>query len=223
MPSTNNHPTYFTRRANNRVANMAYSSEVEISGVNRAELGAVPTAGTNNIINATSIATALVRGGTLVPAYVNNPDSVMGAYGRNVVLALSGAGTPTVTVYGRDYLGQGMSENLVATGATPVVGKKAFKFVDSVTCAAVGATTLNLGGGLVLGLPYSTTKVDAEFMDGVLATAGTFVPGVATQTATSGDPRGTIVTNTVPNGVREFVVICHTLNGQLHGVAQFAA
>jgi len=225
--STNNHPTYFTRRANNRVNNMAYSSEVDITGAVRAELGILPAASANAIMNAVDIAAIVTKGGTLVSAYNSNPQSVMGLYGRNVTVTLSGAGTPTVTVRGRDYLGQPVAENIVATGAVAAVGKKAFVFIDNITTSAgVAATTLSLGTGNVLGLPYALMKVDAEIVDNAVAAAGTIVLATVTaQTATTNDPRGsyTPAAGAVPNGARDIVLLGQVLNGQLHGVPHYYA
>lgn len=219
--TTNSHASYFPRRANARVNNLAFASEVDTTGLCRAEIGILPAASANGIMNAVDIAAIITKGGVIVPAF--NPDTMMGLYGRNVTLILSGAGTPTVTVRGRDYLGQPMAENLVGTGAASVVGKKAFKSIDNITTSVgVAATTLNLGYGNVLGLPYAFLNVNAEIMDGAIAAAGTFVAGSNTvQTATTTDPRGTYLPASVPNGARELAIVGYTLNGQLHGVPHY--
>lgn len=223
MPSTTNHPTYFPRRVNSRVDKLAFASEVDISGLARCELGVLPAAAANNIMNAVDIAAIITRGGVVLSTF--NPDTMMGAYGRNVAVILSGAGTPTVTVRGRDYLGQPMSENIVAAGAVSVAGKKAFKTIDSITTsAAVAATTLNLGTGNVLGLPYAMLGVDAEIIDDAIAAAGTFVPATLTaQTITSTDPRGSWTPVSVPNGVRNVTLLGWVIPGQLHGVPHFTS
>lgn len=220
--TTNSHASYFPRRANSRVNNMAFASEVDISGLCRAEIGVLPAASGNAIMNAVDISAAIVKGGAIVSTF--NPDTMMGLYGRNVTVTLSGAGTPTVTVRGRDYLGQPVAENIVATGAVAAVGKKAFKSVDNISTALVAATTLNLGFGNVLGLPYAFVKVDTELVDGQIAAAGTFVSATtAAQTLTSVDPRGsyTPAAGAIPNGAREIIVGGYVLNGQLHGVPHF--
>jgi len=223
--TTNSHASYFPRRANCRVNNLAFASEVDISGLCRAEIGVLSAAAANNIMNAVALDAIITRGGAIAATF--NPDTMMGLYGRNLTLILSGAGTPTVTVRGRDYLGQPVSENLVGTGAVSVVGKKAFKNVDSITTsAAVAGITLNLGTGNVLGLPYAFIKVDTEIVDGAIAAAGTFVPATtAAQTITSVDPRGTYTpaAGVIPNGAREIIVGGYTLNGQLHGVPHFTS
>lgn len=213
---------YFPRRANSYVANLVYDANVNVEGTVRAETGLVAAAATNNIMSAQDISTQLTKGGTIASTF--RPATMMGRYGRNVVIALSGAGTPTVTVYGRDYLGQPMSEQIVGTGATPAVGKKAFYSVDSIsTSAAVAATTINVGTGVVLGLPYAMLKMNEEYMDDTIPGAGTFVAAtLAAQTATSTDPRGTYTPATAPNGAHWYVVIGRGLSGQLHGVRHYA-
>jgi hypothetical protein len=225
--SSNNHPTYFTKRANCRVNNLVYSSEVDVTGATRTEIGILPAAAANSIMNAVDIAAIVTKGGTLVAAYAANPQSVMGLYGRNVTVTLSGAGTPTVTVRGRDYLGQPVAENIVGTGASAALGKKAFVWIDSITTSAgVAATTLNLGTGNVLGIPYALMKVDAEIVDNAVAAAGTVVLATTTaQTATSNDPRGsyTPAAGAIPNGARDIVLLGQVLNGQLHGVPHYYA
>src|SRR5262245_9406659 len=217
----NNHPSYSPRRANVRVNNLAFSSEVNANGECRMELGIPVAAAAAGIMNAVSIANQITKGGAVVSTW---KPSMMGAYGRNVTIVLSGAGTPTVTVRGRDYLGQPVSENFVAAGATPVVGKKAFKYVDSIsTSAGVAATTINVGYGNVLGLPYALAKLTDEFMDDAAPTAGTIVlASTAAQTITSADPRGSYLPNTVPDGVHKYDLIGFCLQNQLHGVAHFA-
>lgn len=221
MPG-NMHPSYFPRRANLRVNNLGYHSEVNLNGQYRADLGAPVAAVANGIMSAVDISVAVTKGGTLVAAF--DPDKHMGAYGRNVTAVLSGAGTPNIDVRGRDYLGQPMIERLVGTGTTPVVGKKAFKSIDNISLSAtVAATTLNLGYGTVLGLPFATIKVSEEYQDDAAASAGTVALAVATQTITSGDPRGTYVPANAPNGTRNFYLICTAQQSQLHGVAHFTS
>lgn len=227
MPSVTNHPSYFPRRVNSRVPNLVYHSEVDVSGLARVELGVVPTSTNNGIINAQDITAIITRGGVFTAGYLANPASVMGPYGRNVFVTLSGAGTPTVTVRGRDYLGQPMSENLVAQGASPTttaIGNKAFYYIDSITTSVgVGATTLSLGGGLKLGLPFTIIGVDAELVDDAIPTAGVLTAGtLTTQTIATNDPRGLYVPNAAPNGTRNYVLLGWTLTGQLHGVPHFS-
>lgn len=218
----NMHASYYPRRANLRINNLSFASEVNINGQVRIDLGAPVAAAAAGIMNAVDISVAVTKGGTLLPTF--DPDKYMGAYGRNVTVTLSGAGTPTITIRGRDYLGQPMSENIVATGAVAAVGKKAFKSVDNITVSAtVAATTLSLGYGNVLGFPYSMLKISEEYQDDAVASAGTVATAVATQTITSGDPRGTYVPANLPNGTRNYYLIGTAQQSQLHGVPHFTS
>lgn len=178
------------------------------------------------ILSATSIATA-VDTRVFAATYTS---TAMSKYGRNVTVVASGAATSNVTVFGRDYLGQGMRESFTLNGTTPVVGLKAFKYIDRITAGITAATTINVGWGTRLGLPYKVFVVEREYADNVVAAAGTLVVPVLTdpQTATTGDPRGTYVPTTTPNGVIVIEVDVHYSdfvnaagNGGLHGIRHF--
>lgn len=82
-------------------------------------------------------------------------------YGRTLTMSMDadpGAAGGVYDVYGYDYLGQRMVERFThANGSTALIyGKKAFYTVDKVVnvTAATNATTVNLGTGWRLGLPY---------------------------------------------------------------------
>jgi hypothetical protein len=152
----------------------------------------------------------------------------MGEYGRNLTAVASGASTAVITVRGRDYLGQGMTEAITLNGTTPVLGKKMFKYIDNVSWTAGGASvTLNLGWGTTLGLPFCADAMLQENVnDAVPADAGTFVAAVKTDpgTATTGATRGTYTphANNVPNGSRTYRLVLQCDKEKLHGVAQYA-
>jgi hypothetical protein len=70
-------------------------------------------------------------------------------------------GTATILVSGWDVWGQAMTELLTAAGTTPVYGKKAFKYVQSVVPQAVGTTvsaTYTIGISDVFGFPFRTDQ-----------------------------------------------------------------
>ena len=193
----------------------------------RVSLGAPPVASATAILNGQSIATA---GSVSAFAAGYNPDN-MGPFGRNVTVVASGAATSTVTVIGRDYLGQAMRETLTLNGTTPVVGVKAFKYIDKIDYGATAATTINVGTGARFGLPYNTVAVEREYANGVVAAAGTLTAGVRTdpQTATTADPRGLYTPTTTPNGATviefdaQFSNFVNANNrGGLHGIPHFA-
>jgi hypothetical protein len=162
----------------------------------------------------------------------NGTEAQMGRYGRMLQVVASGAATSTVDVYGRDYLGQKIRETFTLNGATPVLGKKAFRYVDRVVAGITAGTTINLGTGTGLGVPYTTMKITDEFVDNVSGTVGTLTAAVFTdpQTATTGDPRGTYIPNTAPNGSRNIEVMAEftnyvnaSNNGGLHGIQHIGA
>lgn len=147
-------------------------------------------------------------------------------YGRALTLVASAGADHVITISGRDYLGQAMSETLTANATTPVAGKKAFKFVDTLSIAAGGQAgdTLDVGWGDLLGIPYAGTSLLSDTEDGVVA-AGVLTAAIATdpQTATTGDPRGTFNAASASDGsiVSEIRYLCNT--SDLHGVEHFVA
>lgn len=63
-----------------------------------------------------------------------------------------------------------------------------------------------------------------EQQDGAVATAGTIVAGVqGTQTATTGDVRGSYAPNSNPNGILTFDLIAFLRAPAYTGAAQFSA
>lgn len=208
------------RRINNRVEACCYAADVGVDGITTVDIPAPPAALATGILNAQSIAAA----GTSVPVVGFSPSS-LGRYGRNVTVVASGAATSNVTVYGFDYLGQAVKESFTLTGATPVVGKKMFADIVSVTYGLTAGTTINVGYGAVLGVPYKVlgTAILSELTSDVTPTAGALVAGVSPQTLTSGDPRGTYTPNLVPDGVRSYRFTCVVDRNNLHGAAHVIA
>jgi hypothetical protein len=208
---------------------MAYAADVNIEGHLPFDISpvALKAANAKGIVDAGSIATA---GATIAFAAAfakqNTDESLMGRFGRNLTVVASGAATSNVTVKGEDYLGQGVAESFTLAGTTPVVGKKAFKRVTSISFGVTAATTIDIGYGNVLGLPYAYIGEGISYTDDVLNTAqGTFVAYVATQTLTSGDPRGTWTpaAANIPDGIRKHKVVYQTLKGNLYGPRHVAA
>jgi hypothetical protein len=215
--------THFLDGVNNFVPSMQYHSDVAVSGLTRQYTITAPVAASaTGILNAQSLATA----GSTSTFVAGFDKTKMGPWGRAVQIVLSGAGTPTVDIRGRDYLGQPMRETLTGNGTTPVLGKKAFKYIDSVTWTVVAATTMNVGYLDVFGLPLAANAlVQEQVNDAVTANAGTFVPAVKTDpaTATTGDTRGTYAphANNAANGSRNYQLVFIADKNALHGVKQF--
>lgn len=211
---------YFPYGVNLRVANMEYAADVNLNGPVEIDLGAPAAADADGLVDGQSIAAA---GEVSVAA---STEAIAGKFGRNVTVVASGAATSLVTVHGYDYLGQPMSENYTLNGATPVVGKKAFRHVSSVEYAATAATTIDVGFGAILGLPYKMIGDAIDYTDKVRSgTQGTYVVGADTQTATSNDPRGTFAPHStvVPNGARRYMVSYRPDRENLHGEEHFSS
>lgn len=230
---------YRPRRTNFYVPAMGYSADMIHEGPYEVKWGPVAVAAAANILSAQSIA-ALVDTTTFLQDNVDPVNTTYQAefpygpgFGRNIQVVASGAATSNVTVYGRDYLGQPMVESFTLAGAVPVLGLKAFKYIDRITAAITGGTTINVGTGAKLGLPYRMANVLEEMSDRVrVATLGTFAVPILTdpQTSITGDPRGTYIPTTTPDGTKFLSgvfqpsnFINSSGNGGLHGIAHVAA
>lgn len=225
MPNVMSSMTTTFRNTSNYVPAMAYSADVNYNGGTRVSFGPVAANNATLYGNALSVATA---GTTDLSGVAIFPEP----YGRTVNVVLSGAGTGTATLRGWDYLGQPITENFTLNGATPVAGKKAFKSVSNITTPAIAATTINIGSGPGLGLPYKALRCQFETANGVAAAAGTLTQPVLTdpQTATTGDPRGTYVPTTSPDGTTIISAVFDMANdvnasgnGGLLGIKHFAS
>jgi hypothetical protein len=223
MPNLMANATNFPRRINMYVPAMAYSADVNYNGETRVNFGAPAAASTTAILNAGSM--------TGVTSIDLSSASIADAYGRCIQVAASGANATVVTINGWDYLGQPLAESLTLNGATPVVGNKAFKSFSNVTITAA-ATTLSIGTGVKLGLPYKAIRAVYEIGNGALAAAGSLqAPSVVDPaTATTTDPRGLYTTTTTMNGANIISAAFNMLNdvntannGGLHGIRQAAA
>ena len=140
---------------------------------------------------------------------------------RNVVAAWTT--TAVLTVTGYDEYGNLMIER--SASGTSLTGKKAFKRVTSIT-SSVDITGLTVGHGDVLGLPVYLSdlgRITRELEDGVAATAGVAVKGVrTTQSATTGDVRGTYDPNSACDGSKAFVLFLALDTPGNIGSAQYA-
>lgn len=214
-------PDFYHPRYNAYVPALQYADDVVHSAPLLVDFGTPVAAVTNAVADDLDIAVAGSVGSTY-----EVPDD----WGRNLTVVASGTATSAVTVQGRDYLGQPMRETFTLNGTTPVVGLKAFKYIERIVYAATASRTIDIGIGVRLGLPYRTSNVIAEKLNSVAGTVGTLTAAVLTdpQTATTGDPRGTYTTNATMNGTNriEIVALVDNFvnaagNGGLQGVAHF--
>lgn len=217
--------SFRNRRYNSYVPAAGYADDILHGGAYMVDFLTPILAVAAGILSATSIATAVDTNTFL-------SDTADAPFGRNVTVVASGAATSAVVVYGKDYMGQPMAEAFTLNGATPVLGLKAFKWIDRITAAVTAATTINVGFGSKLGLPYRMSACQAEIVNGAVGTVGTFVAGVLTdpQTTTTGDPRGTYVPNAAMDGAKRILakflpynVLNTNGNGGLYGIAHVAA
>lgn len=225
----------FPIRISHYVPAMKYDAAVHHTSPFVVDFGAPIVADPDGILDGQSIAAVSSTSTFVAASFTARSDGltkeeVMGRYGRCLTVVASGAATTEVSVHGRDYLGQKMSEELTLNGTTAVVGLKAFKHIDLVEWEDTAAVTIDLGWGDKLGLPYKTRAVLREYEDDVLAAAGTFVAPVTTDPATksTGDPRGTYDPTGTLDGSAEFKIECRVSNavnasgnGGLHGIAHY--
>jgi len=201
--------SFRNRRYSAYVPAMGYAADV-IHGAAYAVDFLTPVAAVaTNILNS-------VAGVAGTPLTVFGNDTADAPFGRNVT---NGAGG-SITVRGKDYLGQGMTETIGASAA----GKKAFKWIDSIDPFT---GTVIVGWGALLGLPYRMAGVIEEVANGVEAAPGALVAGslVDPQTSTTGDPRGTYAPTTALNGSNRIMakfqpynILNANGNGGLHGI-----
>jgi hypothetical protein len=233
---------YHPRRINRYCPAMGYHAGLVHGAPHEVNFGAMAIANTTLILVATAMGTTAGSTSTFAS---DNTDPVVTAtsaefpngpgFGRCLQVVASGAQTSVLTVKGRDYLGQPMVETFQMNGATPVIGVKAFKWIDLVSWSAYATTDRNLSIGTTdkLGLPFRMDNVLAEMLDNVrVATLGTLVTPSLTDpaTATTTDPRGTydpqstldgtayLSATFLPNGK-----LNSSGNGGLHGLAHYYA
>lgn len=146
--------------------------------------------------------------------------------GRNVRITTAATDNTVYTVNGYDVYGYPISESITANGATTVSGKKAFKYISSVTAPAAGTrgATITVGTGDVFGFPlYSAgfqgiTTSSATFNNqdvfifygtppvAITATTGYLGGDATSATATTGDTRGTYAVQSASDGTRRLIV-----------------
>jgi hypothetical protein len=188
------------------------------------DIGVLNALDGDGILAANSIATADMTT-TFASTYTGSL-AQWGMYGRNVTVRASGAATTFVRVQGRDYMGQPMTEALTLNGTTTVQGVKAFRYIDRVNWEATAATTIDVGWGNYLGVPYRCLSMVAEVKNNTAAAnAGALTSGLpvtSTAGATNADPRGLYLPSTViPNGSVNFVIRCIVDKTHLYGVQHY--
>lgn len=238
---------YFPRALSVYVPNCMYAIDTEIDNrTHTAEFGAPLALSANGLlasvlmVNGSAVTvtdTTTAAGGagtaTSIGYYGLVPfDSLTIAgkgWGRNITAVASTTNARTLTITGYDYLGQKMQETITLNGNTTVQGLKAFYWVTSfVFSSDTDTTTVNVGWGNKLGLPFAGEAMFSEVKNGAAAAnAGTFTAALAdatTATATNADTRGTYLpVSVIPDGTNTFKATYMKRWGNLHGNAQYTA
>lgn len=156
--------------------------------------------------------------------------------GRNIVIKpSSNLDAGSYSIAGRDMYGYKMTET-IAGGSTNLAGKKAFKYISSITNTTTPTSTgVSIGFGDVFGLPmyvpYTGQSLTLNWNSSALiatsvpaSTTNVILgaPSTATMTSTTADVRGTFTSTTATNGVAR-VQISVTLTAQLAATVNSAS
>lgn len=175
-------------------------------------LAQVVNAATGTLANVIAIESAF-------PAITLGADPTLSMYdpskaiARNVRITSAGADTGgTFTVRGFDLYGFPMTETITGAAIGVAVGKKAFKFVQSITpSAGLSGANIQVGTGDTFGFPLRVDNWgDAEIYAAasmITVTTG-FLAAVTTNPSTPllGDVRGTYAVQTPSDGIRRLQV-----------------
>lgn len=152
---------------------------------------------------------------------------------RNIRITSGGVDTGiTFTVKGWDIYGYPMTEVITGASGGIASGKKAFKFVASITQSGAVASTMSVGTGDVYGIPLrvDTLGYATFFYNGSLVTANTgWLTSDTTSpaTGTTGDVRGTYAVQSASDGTKRLQVFVTPSTANigsttgLFGVTQF--
>lgn len=125
------------------------------------------------------------------------------------ITASSGAVGGAFIVAGADLYGYPQTEKITVasspSGATTTTGKKAFKFITSVTPQVTDTFSYSVGTGDVFGFPLLSQEfplATVGWAGALVASSTGYVAAVSTAaTNTTGDVRGTYAVQSVSNGV----------------------
>ena len=134
------------------------------------------------------------------------------AISRNVRITSGGNDSGiTFTVNGYDVYGFPMTETITGANAGIASGKKAFKYIASVTHTGSVASTMSIGTGDVYGFGLYTADwfyVDVYWAGTLITSKTGYTAGVTTTaSATTGDVRGTYATQSASNGTNALQII----------------
>jgi hypothetical protein len=195
------------------VPDMTHHAHININGETTVNFG-TPVADDTELMAALTTAAST--------SYADLGVEVTEPFGRTLNLTSTDA-DGTLTLHGRDYLNQQMSEDITFdTGAAS--SAKAFKYIDRIESATnAGDVVINTGGEF--GLPFCAAEVVREITDGTsVESEGTLTaPDEDTPAATTGDVRGTYPPGTTADGSASIILTYVTtseLDGGLYGPVQ---
>jgi hypothetical protein len=135
------------------------------------------------------------------------------ASARNIRIIDSGDDSAgTFTVSGYDIYNFPMNEAIRGVASATAVGKKAFKYIKSITPSGVfNSIALTVGNGTAIGLPLRADTFPQMFGvygNSTIITSAGFTAADTTSPATliTGDVRGTYVPQTTPTGLLKLTV-----------------
>lgn len=132
---------------------------------------------------------------------------------RNVRITSVGVDTgATFTIAGYDIYGYPMTETITGASATVASGKKAFKYIASVTPAGtLSGSAVTVGTGDVIGLPLRADyfgDIVVVYNNAAVTASTGFLAAVTTSpaTATTGDVRGTYALQSASDGSKRLQI-----------------
>lgn len=164
-------------------------------------------------------APAVIRYGSSDYTVFYDPATIVG---RNIqILSVGDDHLASATVAGYDTYGYPLHETITLTNAGTAEGKKAFKWVSSITPAGtLSGANVSVGQGDVYGLPMllnSIWSLTGFWNNAIVTGAGTpVVADTNAATATTGDVRGTyLVGGAASNGTRRLQLFMHPSLSQM--------
>jgi hypothetical protein len=189
------------------------------------------TVGSTTITGQMTGGTALLQPFGQTPSiYIWNPQALVAR-----AVSVTGSASATggnITIAGYDIYGMPMSEVIAApAGASTVNGKKAFKYIASVTPAFTDAHNYSIDTTDIIGLPIRSDffgDVAINYNSAAITANTGYTAAVTTSpaTTTTGDVRGTYALQSAADGskrlmIRQFVLVSNMgSNAGLFGVTQ---
>lgn len=148
-------------------------------------------------------------------ARVMNPRETLS---RNLIMALATSGTYSALVSGWDVWGNPMTEIISLAAQTTGAGKRAFKYIGSITSGTSSVDPVSFGLGDTFGFPFRSDEWDQTSItwnNSYASNANGYSKAVLSAvTGTSGDVRGTIqLSTTVLTGVLSTSISAVATNG----------